>query len=61
MVRKPLDLLRALRRAYSFLANATDDQSSAVRLRAEGTALRRDELDEDIGVSRILKGLFETA
>lgn len=45
---------------FSRLANATDDQLSAVRLRAEGTALRWDGLDEDISISGILKGIFET-
>ena len=45
---------------FSRLANARDDQLSAVRIRAEGTALRWDELDEDISISGILKGIFES-
>lgn len=36
-----------------------DEQLAAIRLRAEGSALRWDELDEDISISGLLQGVFE--
>ena len=49
--------------AYRFrlLANATETQLAQVRLRADGTALRWDELDEDISVAGIVEGRFQLA
>lgn len=46
-------------RKFTRLASASKEQLAAVRLRAEGTALRWDELDEDISVLGILQGIFE--
>ena len=43
------------------LASATTTQLAQVRLRADGTALRWDELDEDISVSGIVEGRFQLA
>jgi len=42
------------------LAQASQKQLAAVRIRAEGSALRWDELDEDISVDGIVQGIFET-
>ena len=44
---------------FSRLANASQEQLSAVRVRAEGSALRWDEVDEDISVFGIVQGIFE--
>ena len=43
------------------LATATTTQLAQVHLRADGTALRWDELDEDISVSGIVEGRFQLA
>jgi hypothetical protein len=44
---------------FSRLSSATPDQLASVRVRAEGSALRWDEIDEDISVEGILRGIFE--
>jgi hypothetical protein len=41
------------------LAQASQEQLEKVRIRAEGSALRWDELDEDISVAAIVQGIFE--
>jgi len=41
------------------LRNASDEQLGQVVLRANGTALRWEELDEDISVSGIIQGNFQ--
>lgn len=46
---------------FRLLANATASQLAQVRLRADGTALRWDELDEDISVAGIVEGRFQLA
>ena len=43
------------------LAGATTTQLAQVHLRADGTALRWDELDEDISVSGVVEGRFQLA
>ena len=44
---------------FTRLARATAEQLAAVRVRAEGSALRWDEIDEDISVEGIVRGVFE--
>lgn len=44
---------------FTRLAAATPKQLAAVRVRAEGSALRWDEIDEDISVEGIVRGIFE--
>jgi hypothetical protein len=44
---------------FSRLSTATPGQLAAVRVRAEGSALRWDEIDEDISVEGIVRGIFE--
>ncbi len=44
---------------FTRLSGATPEQLSAVRVRAEGSALRWDEIDEDISVEGIVRGVFE--
>jgi Protein of unknown function (DUF2442) len=44
---------------FKLLADATDEQLSQVKLRAAGTALRWDNLDEDISVRGIVEGRFQ--
>ena len=44
---------------FSRLSTATPEQLAAVRVRAEGSALRWEEIDEDISVEGILRGIFE--
>ncbi|MBM4342608.1 MAG: DUF2442 domain-containing protein [Deltaproteobacteria bacterium] len=46
---------------FVLLRAATDEQLRGVRLRAEGTALRWDELDEDITVRGVVAGRFQVA
>ena len=46
-------------RKFSRLKNATDDLLAQVRVRAQGSALRWDALDEDILVEGIVRGFFE--
>jgi hypothetical protein len=46
-------------RKFSRLAAASQAQLEALRIRAEGSALRWDELDEDISVLGILQGIFD--
>lgn len=46
-------------RKFSRLKNAADDLLSQVRVRAQGSALRWDALDEDILVEGIVRGFFE--
>lgn len=41
---------------FALLAAATDEQLAKVRLRANGAALRWEDLDEDISVRGILAG-----
>jgi hypothetical protein len=41
------------------LSKASDEQLKKVVLRANGTALRWEELDEDISVSGIVEGHFQ--
>lgn len=44
---------------FKLLCNASDQQLKNVELRANGTALRWEELDEDISVSGIVQGCFQ--
>jgi hypothetical protein len=44
---------------FRLLKNATDEQLAAVMLRLNGTALRWEELDEDITVQGIAEGRFQ--
>jgi len=44
---------------FRLLRDAGDDQLKRVALRANGTALRWEELDEDISVSGIVEGNFQ--
>ena len=44
---------------FKLLCNASEDQLKHVVLRANGTALRWEELDEDISVSGIVEGHFQ--
>jgi hypothetical protein len=44
---------------FKLLCNASDEQLKQVTLRANGTALRWEELDEDISVSGIVQGYFQ--
>ena len=44
---------------FERLSRATPAQLSSVRVRAEGSALRWDEIDEDISVEGIVRGIFE--
>ena len=45
---------------FTRLANASQEQLSAVRIRAQGSALRWDDIDEDISVDGILRGFFQS-
>jgi len=44
---------------FKLLSTASDQQLQQVKLRANGTALRWEELDEDISVSGIVQGCFQ--
>ena len=44
---------------FKLLCNASEQQLKKVELRANGTALRWEELDEDISVSGIVQGCFQ--
>lgn len=44
---------------FKLLRNASDEQLQQVSLRLNGTALRWEELDEDISVSGIVNGYFQ--
>lgn len=44
---------------FRLLAKASDDELAKVVLRANGTALRWEELDEDISVSGVVEGHFQ--
>lgn len=44
---------------FKLLRDASDEQLKKVVLRANGTALRWEELDEDISVSGIVEGNFQ--
>ena len=44
---------------FKLLAEATNQELAQVRLRAAGTALRWDTLDEDISVRGIVEGRFQ--
>ena len=44
---------------FSRLKNASDKDLAAVRIRAQGSALRWDIIDEDISVDGIVQGIFE--
>jgi Protein of unknown function (DUF2442) len=44
---------------FKLLATATDSDLSQVKLRASGTALRWDNLDEDLTVKGIVEGRFQ--
>jgi hypothetical protein len=44
---------------FKLLCNANDEQIKRVTLRANGTALRWEELDEDISVGGIVQGCFQ--
>ncbi len=44
---------------FTRLSTATPEQLAAVRVRAEGSALRWDEIDEDISIDGIMRGIFE--
>jgi len=44
---------------FKLLSNASDQQLKQVEMRANGTALRWEELDEDISVSGIVQGCFQ--
>lgn len=44
---------------FKLLRDASDEQLQQVSLRLNGTALRWDELDEDITVSGIANGYFQ--
>lgn len=45
--------------SFKLLRDASDEQLKQVTLRANGTALRWEELDEDISVSGIVEGHFQ--
>jgi hypothetical protein len=44
---------------FKLLRDASEEQLKQVTLRANGTALRWEELDEDISVSGIVQGHFQ--
>lgn len=44
---------------FKLLRNATGEQLQSVVLRLNGTALRWEELDEDISVAGVVKGHFQ--
>jgi Protein of unknown function (DUF2442) len=44
---------------FKLLSTANEQQLKQVELRANGTALRWEELDEDISVSGIVQGCFQ--
>ncbi len=44
---------------FTRLKAASDDNLGKVRIRAQGTALRWEEIDEDISVNGIVQGIFE--
>lgn len=44
---------------FKLLHDASEDQLKQVALRANGTALRWEDLDEDISVSGIVEGHFQ--
>ena len=44
---------------FSRLAQATPEQLTHLRIRADGTALRWDTLDEDLTVAGIVEGRFQ--
>jgi hypothetical protein len=44
---------------FRLLRDASEEQLQRVTLRANGTALRWEELDEDISVSGIVQGYFQ--
>jgi hypothetical protein len=44
---------------FKLLSTASDQQLQQVKLRANGTAMRWDDLDEDISVEGILQGFFQ--
>lgn len=44
---------------FKLLSKASDEQLKNVTLRANGTALRWEELDEDITVSGVVEGRFQ--
>ncbi|HUX89697.1 MAG TPA: DUF2442 domain-containing protein [Gallionellaceae bacterium] len=44
---------------FKLLSNASEQQLKQVELRANGTALRWEELDEDLSVSGIVQGCFQ--
>jgi hypothetical protein len=44
---------------FKLLRNASDEQLQHAELRLNGTALRWEELDEDISVAGIVKGHFQ--
>ena len=44
---------------FKLLGGANEQQLKQVELRANGTALRWEELDEDISVSGIVQGCFQ--
>lgn len=44
---------------FKLLQNASDEQLQHAELRLNGTALRWEELDEDISVAGIVKGHFQ--
>lgn len=44
---------------FKLLRDASEEQLKQVALRANGTALRWEELDEDISVSGIVEGNFQ--
>lgn len=44
---------------FKLLSTASDQQLQQVKLRANGTAMRWDDLDEDISVDGILQGCFQ--
>lgn len=44
---------------FKLLRDASEEQLKQVALRANGTALRWEELDEDISVSGIVEGHFQ--
>lgn len=44
---------------FKLLRDASEEQLKQVTLRANGTALRWEELDEDISVSGIIEGNFQ--
>ena len=44
---------------FKLLCDASDEQLKQVTLRANGTALRWEELDEDISVSGVVQGYFQ--